>query len=201
MSTKINDVRAQPSVQRRVSDEDLPPLPRGDEEVECVGLWNGQPREGTWTAWDADSMRAYARAALESLAPAQQQDSMSSWPVASAQEAKSGWTWSGDWMEQLIQKCEEASGYDASLEFVDALLSELSPQPAQPSVPLIARPLAEWHEDDRVVMWWAWCGHEWAGEPAWCGTPLDSDWPGYHTHWTPHPTLPQNIAEHGKGGA
>lgn len=61
--------------------------------------------------------------------------------------------------------------------------------------PLIARALAEWHEDDGPVMWWAWCGHEWAGEPAWCGTPTDSDWPGYHTHWTPHPIQPQAIKE------
>lgn len=56
--------------------------------------------------------------------------------------------------------------------------------------PLIARPIAEWHEDDGPAMWWAWCGREWAGEPAWCGTPNDSDWPGYHTHWTPHPAWP-----------
>lgn len=56
--------------------------------------------------------------------------------------------------------------------------------------PLIARPLAEWHEEDGPVMWWAWCGHEWAGEPAWCATPNSSDWPGYHTHWTAHPALP-----------
>ena len=56
--------------------------------------------------------------------------------------------------------------------------------------PLIARSLAEWHEDDGNVMWWAWCGRDWAGEPAWCGTPNDSDWPGYHTHWTQHPVQP-----------
>jgi len=59
--------------------------------------------------------------------------------------------------------------------------------------PLIARSLAEWHEDDGNVMWWAWCGRDWAGEPAWCGTPNDSDWPGYHTHWTQHPVQPALI--------
>ena len=59
--------------------------------------------------------------------------------------------------------------------------------------PLIARSLAEWHEDDGNVMWWAWCGQDWAGEPAWCGTPNDSDWPGYHTHWTQHPVQPALI--------
>ena len=76
------------------------------------------------------------------------------------------------------------------LDAVDcALLSAQQPLCSQ-AQPLIARPLAEWHEEDGPVTWWAWCGHEWAGEPAWCGTPLDSDWPGYHTHWTPHPTMP-----------
>jgi len=59
--------------------------------------------------------------------------------------------------------------------------------------PLIARSLAEWHEDDGNVMWWAWCGQDWAGEPAWCGTPNDSDWPGYHTHWTQQPVEPALI--------
>lgn len=61
---------------------------------------------------------------------------------------------------------------------------------AQERKPLIARQLGEWHEDDGPVAWWAWCGHGWAGEPAWIGTPNSSDWPGYHTHWTPHPQLP-----------
>ncbi|MGG2101714.1 hypothetical protein [Stenotrophomonas sp. NRRL B-14846] len=60
-------------------------------------------------------------------------------------------------------------------------------------LPLIARALAEWHEDDGNVLWWAWCGRGWAGEPAWAGTPNDSDWPGYHTHWTPHPNQPALI--------
>jgi hypothetical protein len=63
-------------------------------------------------------------------------------------------------------------------------------KPAEPAAPLIARARDEWHEDDGPVMWWAWCGHEWAGEPGWCGQPGDSDWPGYHTHWTPHPPMP-----------
>jgi len=60
--------------------------------------------------------------------------------------------------------------------------------------PLLARALAEWHEDDGPVTWWAWCGHEWAGEAPWCGTPLDQDWPGYHTHWTPIPGVPAALS-------
>lgn len=43
-----------------------------------------------------------------------------------------------------------------------------------------ALPLDEWHEDDGAVLWWTWP----VVEAPWCGTPNDSDWPGYHTHWT-----------------
>ncbi|WP_338709200.1 hypothetical protein [Paenibacillus amylolyticus] len=49
------------------------------------------------------------------------------------------------------------------------------------------KPIDEWHEDDGYVLWFqipVW-------EPPYCGTPLDSDWPGYHTHWTPLPALRQ----------
>ena len=65
--------------------------------------------------------------------------------------------------------------------------------------PLIARSRGEWHEDDGPVVWWSWNGHGWAGESPWCGTPLDSDWPGYHTHWTPAPPAPTSAegVEHG----
>ncbi len=65
--------------------------------------------------------------------------------------------------------------------------------------PLIARSRGEWHEDDGPVVWWSWNGHGWAGESPWCGTPLDSDWPGYHTHWTPAPPAPTSAegVDHG----
>lgn len=44
-----------------------------------------------------------------------------------------------------------------------------------------ARTLGEWHEDMGNVLWWAFP----VNEPPWCGQPDDSDWPDYHTHWTP----------------
>ncbi|TDB27360.1 hypothetical protein ATCM_06640 [Stenotrophomonas sp. ATCM1_4] len=55
-----------------------------------------------------------------------------------------------------------------------------------------ARPLDECHEDHGPGVWWAWDSERsaWMGEPAWIGAPGDSDWPGYHTHWTPHPAMP-----------
>ncbi len=44
-----------------------------------------------------------------------------------------------------------------------------------------ARPISEWHEDCGDVLWWTFP----IEEPPYCGSPLDSDWPDYHTHWTP----------------
>lgn len=43
-----------------------------------------------------------------------------------------------------------------------------------------AEPLDEWHEDIGAVLWWTFP----IEEPPYCGSPLDSEWPGYHTHWT-----------------
>lgn len=41
-------------------------------------------------------------------------------------------------------------------------------------------PLSAWHEDDGPALWWRFP----VDEPPYVGTPLDTDWPGYHTHWT-----------------
>lgn len=52
--------------------------------------------------------------------------------------------------------------------------------------PAMARPLDEWHEDHGHVTWWKFP----VNEPSYIGHPLCCDWPGYHTHWTPHPEIP-----------
>lgn len=51
------------------------------------------------------------------------------------------------------------------------------------------QPIDQYHEDIGDVLWWALP----IEEPPWCGSPLDNDWPGYHTHWSPLviPTLPE----------
>jgi len=59
----------------------------------------------------------------------------------------------------------------------------------------VARPIAEYHEDYGNVLWFAWDTDDWLGEPAWIGQPLDSDWPGYHTHWLPHPPFPAPVKQ------
>lgn len=58
-----------------------------------------------------------------------------------------------------------------------------------------ARPLEEWHEDMGDVVWWTFP----VTEAAMIGSPLDSAWPGYHTHWTPHPAIPSNLLNEGSG--
>ena len=52
-----------------------------------------------------------------------------------------------------------------------------------------AQPAEEWHDDDGHVMWWT----SPISEPPWVGTPNCSDWPGYHTHFTPLPDEPENL--------
>ncbi len=43
------------------------------------------------------------------------------------------------------------------------------------------RPLDDWHEDIGEVLWWKFP----LVEPPYVGSPLSTEWPGYHTHWTP----------------
>jgi hypothetical protein len=57
---------------------------------------------------------------------------------------------------------------------------------AAASIPLPAKHLHKWHDDFGPVLWWKFP----VKEPPYAGTPLDHDWPGYHTHWTPMPAIP-----------
>lgn len=72
-----------------------------------------------------------------------------------------------------------------------------------------AKPLDEWHDGIGPVLWWKFP----VTEPPYVGTPLDigepaeitirdsvrlytytqyfGGWPGYHTHWTPLPEIPE----------
>lgn len=50
------------------------------------------------------------------------------------------------------------------------------------------RPIAEYHEDMGPVVWWRFP----VSECAWIGMPSDYSWiPGYYTHFTPHPVVPE----------
>lgn len=114
-----------------------------------------------------------------------------------------------------MEKLASALGYQNAFHEVAAMLDipsqPLSPKEVwetqmrpkllaltsqQPAAVDGARPLDDWHEDDGPVVWWKLP----VDEPAWIGTPLDSDWPGYHTHWTPHPSCPPNALAAQQGG-
>lgn len=44
-----------------------------------------------------------------------------------------------------------------------------------------ALPIEQWAEEDGPCLWWSFP----IKEPPYPGTPLDTDWPGGLTHWTP----------------
>lgn len=48
-------------------------------------------------------------------------------------------------------------------------------------------PMDAWYHEVEPVLWWFFP----VQEAPWCGSPGDSDWPGYHTHWTPLPGVMQ----------
>lgn len=50
-----------------------------------------------------------------------------------------------------------------------------------------ARPASEWHEGIGDALWWKFP----VNEAPYSGSPLDTEWPGYHTHWTPIPSPPE----------
>jgi hypothetical protein len=138
--------------------------------TEFFGYFNaGFGSEYKEPIYTADQMRAYA---LATLAQSGQGEAVYQYQKAD-----------GSWIDQ------DKSSYDYNVRHGAATVRVVYTRP-QPAQPLIARNLGEWHEDDGPVMWWAWNGRDWAGEPAWIGTPNDSDWPGYHTHWTGHPEQP-----------
>ena len=58
---------------------------------------------------------------------------------------------------------------------------------------LTSNPLEDWHEDIGPVLWWRFP----VNEPPYVGSPLDADWPGYHTHWSviPVPYPPGTFAQ------
>lgn len=60
----------------------------------------------------------------------------------------------------------------------------------------LLRPLAEWHEDDGIALWWRVPVCE---PPEYVGSPLDDDWPfddeDTDLYWTPIPGSPETIEE------
>ena len=77
--------------------------------------------------------------------------------------------------EAAAQRCCEG-GIDTEL---CCMRDEKSAQPAA-ATEQIARPISEWHEDIGDCLWWRFP----IEEPPYVGSPLDEDWPEYHTHFT-----------------
>lgn len=81
----------------------------------------------------------------------------------------------------LLTSLEDNTPNELSEEIrIKELLRTLYPDTPAPTPKITARPIEEWHEDMGCVIWWEFP----ISEPPHCGTPLDMDWPGYHTHWT-----------------
>ncbi|MBY0205282.1 hypothetical protein [Paenibacillus cucumis (ex Kampfer et al. 2016)] len=72
--------------------------------------------------------------------------------------------------------------------WLDPLIERLTAAEEQVKKLKEARTLDEWHEDFGDVLWWKFP----VEESPYCGSPLDTDWPDYHTHWTPI-SVPENV--------
>ena len=66
-------------------------------------------------------------------------------------------------------------GADPAEVVADYLLDNGVTLPPEP------RPLDDWGEDYGDALWWKFP----IEEPPYVGSPLDVNWPDYHTHWTP----------------
>lgn len=90
-------------------------------------------------------------------------------------------------LKEALDKIEEETRDEWIGVMIRGLLSTLYPDtPAEPADRVTekwdtARPIDEWHEDIGPVLWWTFP----IEELPYVGTPLDGDWPGYHTHWAP----------------
>lgn len=72
---------------------------------------------------------------------------------------------------------------DDFVEFDDEVVADIADHLIDNGVSLVpeARPISDWDEDDGDCLWWKFP----IEEPPYVGSPLDCNWPGYHTHWTP----------------
>jgi hypothetical protein len=95
--------------------------------------------------------------------------------------------------KEMIESAHHALAADAGdVSDVYRAMLRVCPQPDRESE--CARPLAEWHEDFGPQLWWKFP----IEEPPYAGTPLDQDWPGYHTHFTAI-KIPHSLTEADNG--
>lgn len=102
---------------------------------------------------------------------------------------------------QLYDDATMAADYMVDANDVEGILKALGDYAdrfahLESGAPVMAVPLDDYHVDRGSVVWFAWDAERkaWLGEPAWIGQPDDSDWPGYHTHFIPHPEFPAALS-------
>lgn len=83
----------------------------------------------------------------------------------------------GTWVSQDAFACTRHCGPEKQIWFVFVTPGDLGEE---------AKAERHWREELGAVLWWNFP----IAEAPWCGTPLDSDWPGYHTHFTQLPPIP-----------
>lgn len=82
---------------------------------------------------------------------------------------------------RLLEKLDRIANHDWRVSFI-ANTSDTAAEAASLLKSLLRpRPLSEWHEGMGPALWWILPIEE---EP-YVGSPLDTDWPEAHTHWTP----------------
>lgn len=86
----------------------------------------------------------------------------------------------GVWSAGDLDNCGQ---WRAAIKVLADEVRALASAPAAPAqaVPLVAKPLDDYHEDMGAVLWWCFP----IEEAPYCGNPNCDNWPGYHTHWTP----------------
>jgi hypothetical protein len=92
-----------------------------------------------------------------------------------------------DWLNASAREWADLGEYDEGSKCHRAadILTRWG-RPVIEPVAEVATPGEDYHEDLDPVLWWRFP----VDEPPWCGSPNDSDWPGYHTHFTQLPAVP-----------
>lgn len=176
-------------------------LPDAWEDI--AGYWLQEAKvykqsyEGTLTAWEAEKARAdVAEARVKELENSRRFEFIGELRRDAAEketllaeeiirlEAREQQLKEVIQEAQIVLEAKEPWPFKVLFK-IRELLSTLYPDtPAQPAAltpGITARPIAEWHEDYGDALWWTFP----IQEPPYCGSPLDVDWPNYHTHWTP----------------
>jgi hypothetical protein len=189
----------------KLTSNDIKPGPFSEHELR--EQWNSQADEfNQWDSLDSCEQLAWAQTQALSSSVVQSHALPAEGGVASDRISSEQWTQKAlKAMEQLISLREHMifirdntpktpalsrnrwdKGSKAAHKERQAQIGNLYNAISIIHSMLVARPLESWNDDDGVVLWWVFP----IQEPPYVGSPLDSKWPGYHTHWTPLPPFP-----------